>query len=209
MICVGCNELHTKKYTIKLPANFSVRKVKLADSLGFISIAIPNRYDTFYKFGYNPGCGLAIEKQMYKFQPKSLPSFQESGMIDKTEPEIKDQLIISHNKYNASDTLSDSVIIYNYHQRRRHDIMMSPYHGTIEKDFLSKTESGFQSTFVMNLDDTARSIVHKEIITAILKKKSIIVFEYLYVSNKNDSIAKDFITNSLVSAQTIMTNNGY
>ena len=116
---------------------------------------------------------------------------------------------ISHNGYDASDTTNDSTIAYNYHKRRRDDFMMSPYDGIVEKDFVEKTANGFQSIFVMNLVDTARYFFHKEIIASIFKKKNFIEFDYLYVSNKKDSIADGFIKNALESVKTIKTNNSY
>src|SRR5688572_4337673 len=72
-----------------LPENSRTIVVKLIDSLGTVTINIPNRYDSFFQWTNTSDCGKPCNREQYRFQPKYLPGFEESGFYYPIPPNVE------------------------------------------------------------------------------------------------------------------------
>jgi hypothetical protein len=206
---LSCNtNVHDDVFS-DLSAKSTIKKVLLEDSLGTLLIAVPNRYDTFFCFGYNEGCGQGISKLMYKFQATKVGLFEESGMINHSEPKRKDQILISHIRTYRPHTVSEISYINDYHSLYKREAQLSYLKVALEKDYVRQSNVGLQSIFVFRYEDTTKDYIMREVVTFFLRKNNEVKVKYLYVADRKDTIADSFIDEALHSANSLKISNGY
>ncbi len=108
ILIFSCNEnQNTFHYARK-----DLFEFKLIDSLGTVSIAFPERMDTFFSWVQRSDCAKPCEHGDYRFQSKKSRIFKESGFYWKGEPEDSvDQLSIYHQRADTLLKFDDSVIL--------------------------------------------------------------------------------------------------
>ena len=120
MFCAACL---TKRFTEKmeLPPQYSkIATVKLIDSLGSITLSMPNRYDTFIQWTNHSDCGKPCDREEYRFQPKNLRLTLETGFMWLGEPHDSiERFTILHAGYFPFHDNIDTNIIFVLHPHIR------------------------------------------------------------------------------------------
>lgn len=104
-------------YSCGIPENSShISKIKLASHIGIISLAAPEKLDTFYEWVYVSDCGPCCHEKWYRLANKKYSLLEESGSYDSQIPDSIFQLTISHknnpgcdNNFNISQVTADSI----------------------------------------------------------------------------------------------------
>jgi hypothetical protein len=201
----SCKEGLGKREALPVPLNSQIISVNLVDSLGTVTLAIPNRYDTSFVWVDHSDCGKPCDMQKYRFQPKILKVTKESGFIWLGEPKDSvERLTISHSGYfpfHAGDTAEDLA----RHKQLRAKLASDASNPPVIFDTLEKINDRYYSIVAMEKSDTIRS---KRVLAITTIKGNEIQFEYDILTKKNDSIGRDFIKNSLDLIHTIHINKG-
>ena len=180
-------------------------QIKLVDSLGQVTLSVPDRYDTVLSWVNHSDCGKPCDVQEYRYQPKQLPIKKESGFFSLGEPKDSvDQFTISHssdNQYNRVDSAKDPRTL----QYARLQLAQNPMNPPIIFDTIEKIGDRYFSIIAMERSDT---IQHKEVLAITTIKGNNIKFQYDLLTKKNDSITKNFIKNSIDLIRTIQITNG-
>ena len=81
VLLVSCNQRIKNNAGNTLPLSAKFVEIKLADSLGNVSMYIPNRYDTFFRWTHYSDCGKSCdETEKYRYQPKTSIINNENGL---------------------------------------------------------------------------------------------------------------------------------
>jgi hypothetical protein len=80
-LLTSCVNRSAKDKEPPLPNESKFVTTTLRDSLGTVSFAIPARFDTSFTWTNESDCGKSCNREQYRFQPKSLPVFKESGFF--------------------------------------------------------------------------------------------------------------------------------
>src|SRR5437868_12021008 len=95
--CNGNKRLQSQNIT---PKNSQLVTTTLSDSLGTVTLYVPNSYDTFFKWTNWSDCGKPCAHDEYRFQSKSLPIKMESGWLWLGEPKDSiERFTIVHSSY--------------------------------------------------------------------------------------------------------------
>ena len=208
----NCKSRIAQSDQIKLaPVNSQPHILKLTDSLGTITINIPNRYDSFFQWTNTSDCGKPCDHEQYRFQPKYLPVFKESGFYYYTPANVYDsteQFTIVHSGYSPFRDGTDSSVIYsiNYHQKQK--LLTIPATYKIASDTIQKINGRYFSIITIDLFDSVTKIYSKKVIGSTTIKGNGIEFRYELLTKKQDSIKSNFITNSIALLKTVRLNNG-
>jgi hypothetical protein len=100
LFSIGCHE-HADQVS-KTPISGTEKPcvIRLVDSLGIITISIPNRYDTFFAWVNHSDCGKPCDRQMYRYQPERMPVQMESGFFPPPPlTDSVDEITISHSSW--------------------------------------------------------------------------------------------------------------
>ncbi|NML40262.1 hypothetical protein HHL17_23885 [Chitinophaga sp. G-6-1-13] len=199
-LLAACDE--TKKDE-PLPPHAKMVQLQLADSLGIITMAVPERYDTSFSWIHYTDCGDPCADRKYRFQPKGLRIFQESGFytkisltdtIDKFT--IKHPLVIRH--YRETDTSINAHISY----LREQKIVIKKM-GISDKlvfDTIQKINDRYYTITVLNYSDSQQ---RKEVSAFTIISEAPVEFKYELLSAKKDSITDNFIPEALSLIKTI------
>lgn len=200
---ISCHNQPLNKY--RLPENAKTVQITLIDSLGVVTLFIPNRYDTSFSWIMQSDCGKPCEEQKYRFQPKVLRITKETGFIWLGEPKDSvDRFTISHARYfpfHDGDTSKDMV----RHNHIKASLIVDPENLRIIFDTVQKINDRYFSIFEMEKSD---SIESKKILAATTIKGNLIKLQFELLTKKNDSISKNFIKNSIDLIQTIRLSKG-
>lgn len=189
------------------PTNLSSKLItmNLIDSLGTITFEVPVRYDTNYSWVHLSDCGKLCDKQKYRWQPKSLPVFKESGVYQQNEPSDSiERLTISHSMYfpfHDGDTSKN----FELHKIDKDVLISKLPNMKIVYDTLQKIGDRYFSIF--GLENTEIPYSRKVFVRTRIKSNDIIL-QYELLSRKNDSISKKFIKNSLQLLKAIKISKG-
>ena len=99
-LLVACNNVQEVKTSFSsVPENSKTEKINLEGGLGSLTVSLPLRYDTTFTWIHYSDCGKPCEKRKYRFQPKTLPVYPETGFRYKRLGDSIDQFTIIHNPY--------------------------------------------------------------------------------------------------------------
>lgn len=204
---IGCNGSldKDKSQRKKIADDSKFIELPLLDSLGLISFNIPLRYDTNFSWIYRSDCGKPCESQMYRFQSKELPITKESGWLWLGEPkDTVDRFTISHSKYIIfydGDTAKNII----RHNHIKEELASNSANPKIVFDTIQKINDRYFSIIQMENTD---SIYSKKVLAVTTIKNNQIKFQCELLTKKNDSIAKNFFTNSMDIIKSIQIKKG-
>ena len=171
-----------------VPHNAKIRQVKLVDSLGTLSLAVPAKYDTTFTWMALSDCGLPCDRQEYRFQRK----------------DSLERLTISHSEYYPFHDGDTSKNVWR-HLRLRADLAMDSSNPPIVFDTIEKINDRYYSIFEMEWGDTLRA---KRVLATTTIKGNTIQFEYELRTKKQDSVSRNFMKNTLDLIRTIQIAKG-
>ena len=209
LIFATCNE-SSKVDTIQLPPeNSKIVVIKLADSLGNVTMTLPIRYDTSFTWTHYSDCGKPCEKIKYRSQPKTLPITKESGWIWLGEPKDSiERFTIVHSGYFPFHDKDDTSFIFKVHEHRKADIIQSPDTYKIKSDTVEKIGDRYFSIIAVDLYDTTNRQFSKKLLAVTSIKGNGIEFKFELLTKQNDSVTQKFIDNSIYFLRTIRLSNG-
>jgi len=195
--------LHAKKLT-----------VKLIDSLGWVSIYVPDRYDTSFEWTDESDCGKPCANEKYRFQPKDLEIFKESGFFWTGKlPVSIDRFTVSHSSYIPFHEGNEAGVIFIHRYSKQSSLIKLPVGLLIDKptvtfDTIQRINGRLFSVIVAEKYDSSITKYLKEVLAITTIKSNRIIFGYELLRNKNDSITKNFINETLMLIKTIRIEKG-
>jgi hypothetical protein len=208
----GCNSRTIKTDQIEsLPKNSRSRIVKLIDSLGTVTINIPSRYDSFFQWTNTSDCGKSCDHEQYRFQPKYLPVFKESGFFYTIPANVNDsteQFTIVHSGYFPFHEGSDSSLVYKINDYQKQNLLTNPATHKIASDTVQNINGRYFSIVTIDLFDPIKKIYSKRVIGSTAIKGNGIEFKYELLTKATDSTVTNFIKNSIDLLKTARLSNG-
>jgi hypothetical protein len=96
----GCHEHTSQESKPSVSRTLNVTTLRLADSLGTLKIGVPYKNDTFFTWINHSDCGKPCDKQMYRYQSKTMPVQEESGFFPPMLlMDSVDEITISHESW--------------------------------------------------------------------------------------------------------------
>lgn len=180
-------------------------QIKLVDSLGQITLSVPDRYDTVFSWVNHSDCEKPCDEQEYRCQPKTLAIIKESGFLWLGEPKDSvDHFTISHPSYiwnRAEDTAIDRL----RHKFLKFQIVNNSDNPVIVYDTIEKIGDRYFSIFVKQRSDTIHDI---RVLAVTTIKGNEVKFRYDLLSKKEDLTEKNFMKNALDLIHTIRITKG-
>ena len=202
---ISCRDISTDKANAHLPENSKTIQLQLIDSLGTITLSVPVRYDTSFSWTHYSDCGKPCDEQNYRFQPKTIPVFKESGFTWDEPKDSVERLTINHKSdipFYEGDTAKD----LGRSGRLKSQFLFYPDSLTVVLDTIQRINDRYYSIIAMEKSDTLQT--YKMVLAATTIKGNEIKFQYLLRSAKYDSSAKHFIKNSIELLKTIRISKG-
>ena len=169
-------------------------QIQLVDSLGTITLVIPERYDTSFSWIHRSDCGKSCDLQKYRFQPKYYPIVKESGWYWTEEAtDSVDRLTISHSRYIPFSD-GDTARNIGLHAHFKTQLSYTDPGMKIILDTILRINDRYFSIYEMERSD---SIFVRELVAITTIKNNPVRFNYKMMSRKNDTLTKGFIKNAL------------
>ena len=206
----SCNH-HPKAIVNSLPENSKAITLKLVDSLGIVTFAIPNRYDTFFQWTDWSDCGKPCAEIEYRYQSKRFPIFLESGFMHDYLKDSVDEFTIEHaaDLYYRDGRFGRGTFdrILNNHKYGIDELRkMEGYQ--VKFDTVEKINDRYFSIIMYEHYDSTQSEFVKSASAETTIRNNGISFCYTLLTKKNDSISETFIENAKKLIQTIKISNG-
>lgn len=202
---LACNDVSSDKSHAQITEDFKSVQMQLIDSLGMITFSVPIKYDTSFSWVHYSDCGKPCDEQKYRFQPKTLPMFKESGWIWDEAKDSVERFTISHTMYipfREGDTAKN----FGRHSHLKEQLLSNPDMPSIVFDTIQRINDRYYSVIAMEKTDSSKIRATVLAITTI--KGNEIKFQYELLTTPNDSTNKDFIKNSMELLKTIRISNG-
>ena len=207
MILFACNTVNKKKNEQTLQ-DFKEMTLELKDSLGTITMYIPNRYDTFAQWTHKTDC-VPCGKEKYRYQPKFLKLYLENGFIDTNEPKDSiENLTIVHSVSINKSKLLEKDLIYKMHKSEKEQYLNGMYRANmVKEDTVLKINDRYFSLFVFEHFDSTRMLYNKKVSAETLINNNSVKFINELVTRNNNSINNYFIKNSKLMFNSIKISN--
>lgn len=205
LILGSCEKVPQKK-KLQAPENSKLVKVNLENGLGTITIALPGRYDTTFTWIHYSDCGKVCEKRKYRYQPKDLPIYPETGFHYKELTDSMDQFTIVHNPYipvTDSDNTDDKSFIYSYHDHKKWDIIHDPSLRQVTWDTVEKIGDRYFSVIVIDSYDSATATFSKKLLSTSTIRKGTIDFNFDLLTKRKGPFTDNFINDAEYYLSTI------
>jgi len=207
LLFAACNETSENSTTTPaVPEDSKTNVVTLAGGLGIVSISLPLRYDTTFTWIHYSDCGKLCEKRKYRFQPKILPVYPETGYHYKPLNDSIEQFTIFHNPYIAaddSDQTDNQSFITLFHDHKKFEITHDPALRNIKWDTIEKIGDRYFSIIVIDLYDTAKAQYSKKLLSTTTLKRGTIDFNFDLLTRRKDSLTEKFIDKAKYYVRTI------
>jgi hypothetical protein len=203
VVFVSCNNNPVTDTIQSYPENSKTVTVKLADSLGNVSITLPSRYDTSYIWTHYSDCGKPCEKIKYRFQPKSLSVEMESGFFYDRRKDSLDRFTIIHSGYFPFNENRDSSFIFLVHERLKEQLLMDPATNKVKWDTVEKIADRYFSIISVDLYDSLQNQYSKKLLGYATIKGNGISFHFELLTKQKDTTTDSFINNSLFYLRSI------
>jgi hypothetical protein len=204
-IFISCNNRQSAKIKTGVPLNAIKIKLQLEDSLGVIDFFVPVRYDTSISWVDYSDCGKSCDTRKYRFQPKGLRITKERGFIWTGEPKDSiERFTISHSEYfpfHDGVDRKDSV----RHQLLKHQLIEDLWCPTMVFDTIERINDRYFSVYVLKDSGVLQS---RKVIAVTTIKSNPVKFQFDLLTQKNDSITRDFIKNAIDLIATIRIEKG-
>ncbi|MBC9909180.1 hypothetical protein [Chitinophaga varians] len=199
-LLAACRET---KREAPLPPHSRMVQQQLADSLGIITMAVPERYDTSFSWIHYSDCSSCHECK-YRFQPKVLQMEQESGFFGREHSDTIDEFTIVHpskmRQFNE-DTSGNGHLLY------LRDVMaVAKKSGVMNRlvvDTIQEIDDRYYTITAFDYSNYSDSLQHKEIEAFTVISGVPVWFKYKVLSAKKDIVTDNFIPEALSMIKTI------
>ena len=193
---------------MRIKADANEMTFQLIDTLGSITISKPNECDTFFSWIRKNDCGKLCEEGKYRFQPKGLPIFKESGFYWTGEPEDSvNQLTISHPRRDRIQRNNDSFAIMRY-TLFKENLVSDSATSHIIWDTIQKIADRYFCVFKIADVDKKEGVFIRRLIAFTSISGIKLQFRYDLLTKKRDSILKHFFDNSIINLESVHIKDG-
>lgn len=180
----------------------------LIDSLGEVSIDFPYQADTFLTWIRRNDCGYECEEGKYRFQPKNLPIFKESGFFWLGQPEDSvHQLTITHHRPQFLSKNQDS-FAYKLKGHLRENLISDAETTNIIEGSVLMISDRYYAIYKISDFNEKKGVHIKRLIAFSSVRGNQIQFRYDLLTKKTDSTFTDFYDNSLKKLQSVRITDG-
>jgi hypothetical protein len=193
---VSCRNTSENITLTKLP-NSRDTTIILKDSLGNVSVAIPNRYDTFLVWTHFSDCS-SCGYEKYRFQSSELPIYLESGWIWDDRKDSVDHFTIEHSQYiRISDSLQPTAI-KSLHERMLDKAKYEPfmYQDKSRVDTIQEINGKQYSIITSDFYNDSTKLFSKAVWATTLIKGNSVEFKFSLLTKHKDSICDNFVRDS-------------
>jgi hypothetical protein len=212
VLLAACNNFSENNTTpLTAPEDSKTQKVTLEGGLGIVSVSLPARYDTTFSWVHYSDCGKPCEKRKYRFQPKILPVYPESGFVYKTLNDSVEQFTIVHNPYipvEDSDKTDNQSFITFFHDHKKFEITHNPALREIKWDTMEKIGDRYFSIIIIDKYDSAKAQYSKRLLSTTTLRRGTIDFNFDLLSKQKDSLTEKFIDNAKYYLRTVRIESG-
>jgi len=153
VILLSCNNKEAKENTIPFPEDSKPVTIRLKEKWGEVSCYVPNRFDTSISWTRLSDCNTCND-EMYRFQPKSLPVYKESGFYYTIPDILLDQFTITHPGVALLNKPSDTTKNLISYERFKEEMLSDPSNGKMIHDTIEKIGDRYFSIISMSGFDT-------------------------------------------------------
>jgi hypothetical protein len=205
LFLTACNEHKAPSMQIEIPLNARVDTIRLLDTLGYVTLSIPNRYDTFFQWRHTSDCyGCGMEK--HRYQPSNLRVFKESGWYYSGEPKDSIEQITSfYSEYHPFIHTSDSNSMKRMHPQIKANYT---YDYNVTADTVEKINDRYFSIVAIDQFDSSKNQFIKKVMAETSIRANQVRIQYELLTKVNDSICQNFIRNSRILLRSIRFSNG-
>jgi hypothetical protein len=197
-----------QKSQVEARAECETTTIQLIDTLGRISMNRPNQTDTFITWIRTNDCGKTCEEGKYRFQPKGLPIFKESGFFWTGEPEDSvNQLTISHLRPDRVRRNDDYFAVKRY-QLLKEDLESDPETMNIISDTVRKIGDRYFCIFQIADIDKKKGVLIRRVIAFTSISGAKLQFRYDLLTKRRDSLLKNFFSKSISNLETVRMKDG-
>jgi len=205
---IACNNVSKVEAIVSPSESSQIYAIKLADSLGYIRLFLPSRYDTNFYWTHYSDCGSPCDKIKYRFQPKSLPINKESGWMWFDLKDSIESFTISHSGYiYPFRDNPDSVNFSKMHQSRKEGMKQNPDTYKIKSDTIEKIDNHYFSIIMIDFFDSSKSEYSKKLLASTFIKNNGVEFKFELLTKQKDSLKDKFLENSMYFLRTIKISN--
>jgi hypothetical protein len=181
---------------------------KLIDSLGTVSIAFPERTDTFFSWIQESDCGKPCEHGDYRFQSKQNAIFPESGFFWTGEPEDSvDQLSIYHQRPFKLLKKNDTIILH-YGDLLREIVQTNIKTANVLSDTLIRIDNRYFFVFKVADLNKKNGVRDRRLIAFTTISGTLIEFHYKLLTTRYDTILTRFFDKSMKNLETVRLIDG-
>lgn len=201
---------HVSEIKTTPPEESKTQVINLKNGLGVVSLSLPVRYDTTFTWIHYSDCGAPCENRKYRFQPKILPVYMETGHRYKPLNDSIEQFTIVHNPYiDPMDSASpnNKNFIISFHDHKKFEISYDPALRNIKSDTIEKIGDRYFSIIVIDKYDTATAEYSKKLLATSTIKRGTIDFNFELLTKKKDSLTDNFIDEAKFYLRTIRIGN--
>jgi hypothetical protein len=202
---IACNNISKVDVVIPPPEKFQIHTIKLADSLGIVTMSLPLRYDTNFSWTHHSDCGSSCDRVKYRFQPKYLPINEESGWMWFDLKDSIDRFTIIHSGYFPFHNNLDSIYFTKLHQSEKENLKQDTY--KIKSDTIEKIGDHYFSIFVIDLYDSSKSLYSRKLLAQTSVRGNQVKFNFELLTKQKDSLKDKFLENSRYFLRTIRISN--
>lgn len=207
IVFVNCNVNHDGY------KDFKEVNIILKDSLAIVTMKIPLRYDTLAKWRADDGCTNSGTLK-YRFQPKSVKLYLESGFIDTGIPDDSvENLTIEYSEIIKNDSNVTKNNFYDLHKSavKGYNQLYSPDNtqNIVKLDSVIKINDQLFSIIIIDDFKASKNKYYKKAIARTEYKGNFIGFVCTKQTKINDSSNINFIKNSLKIFESIEFNDPY
>lgn len=203
---VSCRYVDKNDVQFK-PLNSRDTTITLKDSLGNISLTIPNRYDKFSVWTHFSDCS-SCGREKYRFQSSKSPINLESGWIWNEQNDSIDQLTIEHSQYIRIRDSSEPTAIKFLHERMLYSAKSEPlmYGDKFRFDTIQEINGRLFSIITADFYNDSTKLFSKVVWGATHIRGNLVEFKFNLLTKKRDSISDNFVNNSKQLLYQIKTN---
>ena len=206
LFILACHNISEHTSSGTPPEISKPHKVTLEEGLGVVSLSLPARYDTTFSWIHYSDCGQPCERRKYRFQPKSLPVYPETGYHYKQLEDSIEQFTIVHSPYipvNDSDDTNNQSFITSFHDHKKFEITHNPSLRVIKSDTIEKIGDRYFSIIIIDIADTARSVFSKKVLSTTTIRRGTIDFNFEWLGTQKNSISEKFIEEATYYLRTV------
>jgi hypothetical protein len=202
----ACIDKSHNRTSVLVPENSISVTTNLKDSLGKVSFSIPARFDTSFTWTNRSDCGKPCDHEQYRFQPKTLPIFKESGFFYEIPDIAIDQFTIIHSGYFPFHTGMDTSKNLGRHENFKSRLLSDPYNGKLISDKIESINNRYFSiVYFTGFDTLSKKNFAKVAALTAIKGNEI---EFRYDLKTKDAINdKKFSESSIQLIRTIRISN--